>query len=218
MRAVVGGAVASLAIACVQPAADAGDAREPAAQTPGPPGCREPTAGDPLARFGGGDCGFELVEAGPGVALRSLDLEPTPVAVGSIPEPCTRRPCTFEGQPTELGPVVVVRVTGVDGELPAGVWLGIAASDVLVFVDLWEGAGVDVWSERTPAGPSHTLAPHRCGAALGLLALARTTAGEAIEPPAALRDREGIYEIVAGAPKRTEDPPAGCVPLAVPLP
>ena len=62
------------------------------------------------------------------------------------------------------------------------------------------------------------LAPFDCRGELGLFASPRLDIDRELEPPAELREREGIYSLEAAEPVVTAIDRAGCKKLSVPLP
>lgn len=200
---------------CVQPASSSEvEARQPAPpEPPAPPPCKDGEPTDPAATFPGSKCGWFLEDREGALRLHSLDLDPVPTAVGSVPEPCAERPCVFEGVETEIGPLVLVTVTSPHSEMPEGVLLGLASGERLLFVDLWAGAGESVTNEYTELGPSHALVPHDCNGKVGLFVQPRVQGGELTEPPAELLKREGIYTIEPQGLQRTDGDPKGCKAL-----
>jgi hypothetical protein len=203
-------------VACAQPA------QVPAEQAPAPPtsppapDCREPPSGEIVARFGE-PCPWVAVAERGELRLVSLDLEPHDEVRGAPPS-CTHASCRYEGVATPLGPMLVATEPTAESEVPRTVFVGVAVRKTeLVFVDLWAAAGPAVIEDSTALGPAHALVPMRCGNDLGLFARARLPVGEATEPPAELRSREGILPLATSAAARpgTHD---GCTPLDLPLP
>jgi hypothetical protein len=168
--------------------------------------------------FAGSRCPWELVDSGTSIVLSSLANEAPPPASGVAPEVCAQRPCRFEGYSTGLGPFIVVTVSGASSEMPDGVWLGWTQGGVLGFVDAWEDAGPDEYSDATNLGPSHTLAPHQCGKQLALVPVARTNGGAEVEAPPSLMARAGVYDVTATGVNKSGEASGSCVPLPVPLP
>jgi hypothetical protein len=202
-------------VACPQPPPS-----EPAPEVspPPPPPCREHDEPAALASFPGLRCPWLLrVEAGK-LVLASLDPEPVAEVRGNLPE-CGPVPCTFDGAETSLGPMIVAAVPSAESDMPARVHLGVVApSKVIVFVDLWAGAGETVMGDSTPLGPALALAPFDCRGELGLFASPRLDIDRELEPPAELRAREGLYALDGAEPVVTAIDRAGCKRLSVPLP
>lgn len=215
--AVLQGLLAALT-GCSQPATEGAEAKQPDPPVPGPPRCRSSSAVDPLARFAGGSCGWELIDSGTSLVLNSLASDPPPASTGVAPEVCGQRTCSFEGHATETGPVVLVRVASAGSEMPGGAWLGWTQGEALAFVDLWEGAGPTIMGDQTELGPAHALAPHTCGERFALLAVPRTNAGMNVDPNPRLQERAGLYDVDGASLRRVGDVPSGCEPVPVPLP
>jgi hypothetical protein len=185
---------------------------------PPPPDCRDAPPGEALAQWQAGECPLVLLQDREGVRLESLVKQPPSPSRGPLPD-CLVAPCRYEGLQTPLGPMIVATEPGAQSEMPRSVHLGFAlAGGTLAFVDLWAGAGAMVIEDSTELGPAHALVPMQCGRKLGLFAGARLPAGEAVEPPAELRAREGIIAIDDGSAEPKPGNREGCSPLALPLP
>lgn len=127
---------------------------------------------------------------------------------GALPEPCVRLACEADARTSPWGPLVVLYVPSAESEMPGGAWLGVPWKGEVAFVDLWAGEEEIVWSDHTPLGPAHALAPFDCQGELALFAVERFATGQASEPSDGLKAREGRFSGPVSVADETE-PPAG---------
>jgi hypothetical protein len=206
-----------LVLGCPQPTTAPPEQAPTPPAGPPPPVCKDPPAGEIVARFPGARCPWVVAAGGDELRLSSLDLEPPPDVRGAPPT-CVHASCRYEGVDTALGPMIVAVEPTAESEVPRTVFLGVVVRGrELVFFDLWAAAGPAVIEDSTALGPAHALTPMKCGAELGLFARARMPIGETTEPPPELRSREGIVALSSSAATRPGKQD-GCTPLALPLP
>ena len=216
MSRAVASAALTLVVACGT--SGGGSPGTPEAEAPSdrdvgrPSPCGEVDSAGALTTFSGSPCAWTLRPgADAGVELVHSTKMQTRSA-GEMPLPCETLPCSVRGVETPAGPVLIVEVRGAESEVPAGVWIGVAAGEHLRFVDLWEEAGDVVVDNGISLGPAHALAPFDCEGAVALFAEARLPGAEAVPAPVSLHEREGVIGSEASV-GRTH-----CEPLWVGLP
>lgn len=216
--------VAVLASGCAQQGSASADLEPQSAVQPDPgPRCAEvPEEEGLLVVVDDPSCPWVLSRQELTLHLRHLGLQGDPPVMsvrGAMPAACVDRSCSFEVHETPLGPAVLAVVPSGFSEMPEGVHLGwVAQEQLLVFIDLWDGAGPASVNESTPVGPMFSLAPHDCSGALGLFAVPRLEVDVGVEPPHELVEREGIYRPSPSGWEREEADRSGCVLLDVALP
>ncbi len=193
------------------------------APDPEPEVCNPSPGGGAWARFAGAECAWELREEGERLTLSSLSVDPSPPASGDVPPACLASTCVYYGVWTAAGPVLLAVVPSPHSEMPSDVLLGVSHGAQLAFTSLWDGAGEPAFTDLTPVGPAHALAPFWCDEGLALLAVERLDAvGSPV--PQTLRAREGRLdpaELAAAPDQVSATGPvdrAGCRALDLPVP
>ncbi len=177
-----------------------------------PSPCGDVDSAGALATFSGSPCAWTL-RPGTDASVELVHSTKTQTQItGEMPSPCEMLPCSVRGVETPVGPVLIVEIGGAESEVPAGVWLGVAAGEQLRFVDLWEDAGDVVVDNGISLGPAHQLAPFDCEGSVALFAEARLPGATAVPAPVSLQKREGAIASEAGVTR------ARCEPLSVGLP
>lgn len=177
------------------------------APTPAPapePACTSVPAGA-LAYLADATCPWVLVPGeGPALTLRRTDVTAAPTIGVVPPEDCAGR-CSFSGVVTALGPVLLAVRADPHSELADAAFVGAALGGrSLRFAPLWFGR--PALGDSTLQGPVHALAPWVCNDRLVLTAGPRLPGAASEEPPRALTEASGVYELVGDELRRADRP------------
>jgi hypothetical protein len=167
----------------------------------------EPTTND-------GGCGavLERGETGELSVVRRRHVDefelPEVLARGSAPEVCGAllERCELSGVTDKLGPLLLVRVSGPESEMPIQVYVGWIENQRLLFVETWYGLQSVV--DHTRIGPPWALAAFDCAGERLLLPARRLPEADHEPPPATLRALAGRWRIDSDGIAQPPEQPA----------
>lgn len=194
-----GALIGPLSAACTPPPTET----TTAAPIPAP-AC-SPVPAEALAYLADATCPWVLVPAeGPEWTLRRTDVTGAPTLAVSPPEDCAGR-CSFSGAVTALGPVLLAVRADPLGELADAAFVGAAPGGrTLRFAPLWFGRPAS--GDSTLQGPVYALAPWVCDGRLVLTPEPRLPGAASEEPPLALKQARGVYELTGDELRRADRP------------
>lgn len=197
------GALLALLCACTPPPTETTTAAPIPAPAPAP-ACT-PVPAEALAYLADATCPWVLVPGeAPALTLRRTDAAAAATLEVTPPEECQGR-CSFSGAVTALGPVLLVVRADPHSELPDAAFVGAALGGrTLRFAPLWFGR--PALGDSTLQGPAYALAPWVCDDKLVLTPGPRLPGAASEEPPTALRQASGVYEVADDELRRAQRP------------